>query len=142
MAKKGYRVGFFVLIFLSLGCMKDNTGIPNILIDIPPISLQNPEYSKLLSPGASVFLEGGVAGIVVYNTGKGAAPYVAYDRCSTVNPEERCAVKIDDTGFNLEDLCSGGKFDLATGSPTKAPAKHGLKRYNVTVSGEMLYIRN
>lgn len=121
--------------------MKDNTGIPNIPINIPPISLQNPEYSRLLSPGAFAFIEGGVAGIVVYNTGNG---YVAYDRCSTVNPEKRCAVVIDESGFNLIDPCSGGKFDLATGFPSKAPAKHALKPYNVTVTMDrgILYIRN
>ena len=136
---QGYKLIFFVLLVLPFSCMKDNTGIPNVLIDIPPISLQNPEYSKLLSPGASAFLEGGIAGIVVYNTGNG---YVAYDRCSTVNPEKRCAVEIDESGFNLIDPCSGGKFDLATGFPSKAPAKHALKRYNVTMSGGILYIRN
>lgn len=136
---KGYRLGIFVVLILSVGCMKDNTGVPNVLIDIPPISLQNPEYSKLLSPSASAFVDGGVAGIVVYNTGNG---YVAYDRCSTVNPEKRCAVELDESGFNLIDPCSGGKFDLATGFPSKAPAKHALKRYHVTVSGAILYIRN
>lgn len=136
---KGSSLGIFVLLILSFGCMKDNSGIPNVLIDIPPISLQNPEYSKLLSPSASAFVQGGIAGIVVYNTGNG---YVAYDRCSTVNPEKRCAVEIDESGFNLIDLCSGGKFDLATGIPSKAPAKHALKRYQVTISGTILYIRN
>jgi nitrite reductase/ring-hydroxylating ferredoxin subunit len=136
---RGYRLGIFVLLILSVGCMKDNSGIPNVIIDIPPISLQNPEYSRLLSPGASAFLEGGIAGIVVYNTGNG---YVAYDRCSTVNPEKRCAVELDETGLNLIDPCSGGKFDLATGFTSKAPSKHALKRYHVTVSGAILYIRN
>jgi nitrite reductase/ring-hydroxylating ferredoxin subunit len=118
--------------------MKDNTGIPNVLIDIPPISLQDPKYSKLLVPNNSVFLDGGIAGIVVYNTGNG---YVAYDRCSTVNPEKRCAVVVDETGFNLVDPCSGGKFQLETGFPSKAPAERALKAYRVIVTGNGYLLR-
>lgn len=139
MLRQGYIAGVLALILMTLGCAKDNTGLPNVIVDIPPISLQNPEYSHLLSPNASAFVNGGIAGIVVYNTGR---EYVAFDRCSTVNPEKRCQLDIDETGFNLIDPCSGAMFDLATGFPTKPPAKHALKRYYVTLSGSLLYVRN
>ena len=118
--------------------MKDTTGIPDVYIDIPPISLQNPDYSKLLAPNSTVFLEGGIAGIVVYNTGRG---YVAYDRCSTVNPEQRTALEVDDTGFNLVDPISGAKFDLATGFPTKKPAEKALLTYRVIITGNGYILR-
>ncbi len=130
--------GISVLVLLSIGCMKDNTGIPNVFIDIPPISLQDPKYANLLAPSNFAFLEGGIAGIVVYNTGKG---YVAYDRCSTVNPEEQNAVEIDDNGFTLIDRVSGAKFDLATGFPSKAPAEKALKAYRVIVTGNGYLLR-
>src|SRR5690606_40683249 len=96
---RGYTFGLLVLTFLSIGCMKNTTGIPNVFIDIPSISLLDSRYSQLIAPNNSVFLEGGVAGIVVYNTGNG---YVAFDRCSTVDPEKRNAVEIDETGRSEE----------------------------------------
>ena len=139
--QRGTTLGLFVFILLTtFGCVKDTTGIPNVYIDIPPISLHNPDYSKLLAPNNFVFLEGGVAGIVVYNTGRGG--YVAYDRCSTVNPDERNALVIDDdTGFNLVDPVSGAKFDLATGFPTKKPAEKALLTYSVIITGNGYILR-
>lgn len=132
------KIGLVFLMLLSIGCMKDDTGIPNVLINIPPISLLDPNYAKLMAPNNFIFLEGGIAGIVVYNTGNG---YVAYDRCSTVNPAELCSVEIDETGLSLIDPCSGGKFDLATGLPGKAPAKKALKKYRVLVTGDGYLLR-
>lgn len=95
----------------------------------------------LSAPNGSVMINGGVAGIIIYNTGFG---YRAYDRCSTVNPEERCSVILDpDGGGSIAlDTCSGGKFDLRTGVAAKAPAKWPLKEYRVTNAGGILNVFN
>ena len=135
---RAYKLALLIFTLLSFGCMKDDTGIPNIIVDIR-VPIHSPELVNLQAPTGFVFLNGGVAGIVVYNTGNG---YVAYDRCSTVNPEERCRVELDNTGYNLVDRCSGAMFFIATGAPAKPPAKHGLKRYSAGVSNGMLHIRN
>ena len=82
---------------------------------------------------------GGVAGIIVYNTGSG---YVGYDRCSTVNPEKKCAVNVDDTGIILVDPCSGAKYDIRSGMPSKAPAERPLKPYQVRRDGNLIRVIN
>lgn len=82
----------------------------------------------------------GVAGLMIVKSPTGA--YLAFDRCSTVNPEKACAVTPDDSGFTATDPCSGGKFLLLDGSPQKAPAERSLKRYTVVISGATLSVRN
>jgi nitrite reductase/ring-hydroxylating ferredoxin subunit len=72
-----------------------------------------------------------VAGIVIYHRADGA--YVAYDRCSTYQPEKRCAVTIDSDNLTVTDPCSGSKFSLWDGTPVKAPATTALKVYYVTL---------
>jgi nitrite reductase/ring-hydroxylating ferredoxin subunit len=73
----------------------------------------------------------GVAGLMIYRRPDNV--YVAFDRCSTVNPEERCAVVPDDPNLTATDPCSGAKFSLFDGSPVKAPAKRSLKQYQVNI---------
>lgn len=137
------KIGLIVLLLLSFGCKKEDTGIPNVYIDFR-MPIGDPRLIALSAPMGTVFLEGyGVAGIVIYNTGFGSTSLVAFDRCSTVNPEKRCAVILDEeTGLNLIDPCSGAKFDLTNGFPTKAPAKKALKRYRVSLVGGLLQITN
>jgi nitrite reductase/ring-hydroxylating ferredoxin subunit len=62
--------------------------------------------------------------------------YVAYDRCSTVNPEKECAVTINSGDFTVTDPCSGAEFSLFDGTPVKKPGTIALKAYFVTVNPE------
>jgi len=82
----------------------------------------------------------GVAGIIIYRTLSGA--YVAYDRCSTVNPEKQCAVELDDPTITVTDKCSGAKYLLEDGTPAKAPAVLSLKKYNVVVTTNTIHVTN
>ncbi|MNL03702.1 hypothetical protein D3C87_1242470 [compost metagenome] len=77
---------------------------------------------------------------MIYRTTSGA--YVAYDRCSTVNPEKKCAVELDDPSFTVTDKCSGAKYLLEDGSPAKAPAKLSLKKYDALLAGNTLHVTN
>lgn len=135
-----YRLGLVLgLVFLFSGCTKEDTRLPNVLVDFR-VFMNDPNYFALNGPGGFAFVDNqGVAGIVIYNTGFG---FRAFDRCSTVNPEERCAVELDETGLSLKDPCSGAIFDLATGIPTKAPAEQALKQYYVSAMGNVLRITN
>ena len=87
----------------------------------------------LNTPGGSVEINGyGVAGLIIYRSAFGG--YAAYDRCSTVNPEQKCAVVVDDSGLTATDPCSKSVFSLEDGTPQKAPARLPLKQYSVSIS--------
>lgn len=132
--------GVFLLLLVLAGCGKERMVIPNVPVNFSAL-LTDPRLLRLSSPGGAVALTGyGVAGLVIYRTTNGG--YVAYDRCSTVNPEKQCAVVLDDPTFTATDPCSGAKFLLEDGTPVKAPAELSLKRYNVFISGNTLQVTN
>lgn len=81
----------------------------------------------------------GVAGLIIY---KFDQTYKAFDRCSSVNPQQRCIVIPDDPNLTATDPCSGAKFSLYDGSPVKAPAKRPLKEYQVIITNFGLTVRN
>lgn len=132
--------GIFLLVFLLVGCGKENLNIPNVPVNYSK-PLSDPGLIRLSSPGGAAIVNNhGVAGLVIYRTLSGG--YVAYDRCSTVNPEKQCAVELDEPSFTVTDKCSGAKYLLEDGSPAKAPAVLSLKRYNVNVTVNMIYVIN
>lgn len=113
---------------LLCACGKDSsTDIPYVLVDYR-ITVQ--EFGIRNKDGVLLVNSEGVAGLVLYKNG---GSYVAFDRCSTVNPEKRCPVTPDAGSFTLVDTCSGAKFLLLDGSPAKAPAKKSLKQYSVSI---------
>src|SRR5476651_754704 len=122
-----------LLVILSLtifACGKDNTSdlVPSVPVTFQA-PLTDPRISKLNSVGNAVIVNGyGVAGLLIYREPDGS--YAAYDRCSSYNPQNKCAVTIDDTGFTVTDPCSGSKFSLTDGSPVKAPATKSLRIYD------------
>lgn len=130
---KKLRIGLgLVVLLISLGCAKEDTGIPYAPVQFQ-VLLNDPHYLPLMGAGGHAFVANrGISGVVIYNTGFG---YRAYDRCSTVNPMQANAVIWDEEVFSLRDPVSGALFDLATGFPTKAPGKKALQRYSVTVLG-------
>ena len=115
-----------------VSCSKDNEGrIPDVPVNFHGY-LNDPRLRSLNSAGGVVVISGyGVAGLIIYRRPDNA--YVAFDRCSSVNPEQNCAVTPDDTGLTATDPCSGAKFSLYDGTPVKAPAKRPLKEYQVSV---------
>lgn len=138
---KKYRIGLLLLLLL-IGCAKEENGLPNVTIRLT-VPLGNPDYFELQSGvgGAAFFPNEGIAGIVISNTGSSPL-YRAFDLCSTVDPEKRCVLELDDSGFNLEDPCSGAKFFLLNGLPSSKPAKRALKEYQVMQQGNVLYVMN
>ncbi|SDE54985.1 hypothetical protein SAMN05216464_107124 [Mucilaginibacter pineti] len=130
-------VAFICLCYFSCGKATDN--VPNV-----PVNFQadiNPRYSALNSPGGYVYVNGyGIAGLIIYRTISGR--YVAYDRCSSYQPEKKCAVSVDDTGLQVVDACSGSKFSLEDGTPVKAPATRSLKSYQVITTQFTIQVVN
>lgn len=128
-------------LLLLISCGKDDGNyVPDIIVNFHA-PLTDPRLERLNSAGGAVVIDGyGVAGLVLYRKPDGS--YVAYDRCSTVNVQSRCAVTLDDPTLTVTDPCSGAKFSLYDGSPVKAPAKRSLKQYAVYISGYQLSVIN
>lgn len=132
--------GIFLLVLLSVSCGKENLVIPDVPVNFSA-PLTDPRLIRLSSQGGAVIFDNyGVAGIVIYRTTNGG--YVAYDCCSTVNPEKKCSVVLDEPSFTVTDKCSGAKYLLEDGSPAKAPAQIGLKRYDTYIAGNTLHVTN
>ena len=114
--------------------------MPNVPLNFSA-PLTDPKLSRLSAAGGAVEFTGyGVAGIIIYRRLDNG--YVAFDRCSTVNPEMKNAVGIDDPSLTATDPVSGAKYSLEDGSPVKAPAKSSLKRYNVIIAGNTIQVTN
>ncbi len=129
------RPGIVILfIFISLlSCTKDSLNrIPeayvNYRITIQEFNIKNKNGLLVVEKMNNT----GVAGLLIYRRADNA--FVAFDRCSSVNPQSRCAVVPDDPNLTATDPCSGAKFSLFDGSAVKAPAKRPLKEYRVLIS--------
>lgn len=131
-----------MLFTLSLiSCTKDSLDrIPeayvNYRITIQEFNIKNKNGLLLVNKMDNT----GVAGLIIYRRADNA--YVAFDRCSSVNPQNRCAVVPDDPNLTATDPCSGAKFSLFDGSPAKAPAKRPLKEYKVIISNFEISVLN
>ena len=135
------RWALLILVALSVSsCGKETSNIPSVSVNFQA-PLTDPRLSKLNSPGGVVMISGyGVAGLILYHEPDGS--YAAYDRCSSYQPEKKCAVTLDDTGLTVTDPCSGSKFSLLDGSPVKAPATKSLRTYLVSVSNFQIFVTN
>lgn len=130
-----------VLVICSLfatACRKDDADrIPDVPVNYR-ISLQ--EFQIKSKNGVLLVPNAGLAGLILVR--KAGEIFAAYDRCSSVNPMQRCAVTVDDSGLTATDPCSGAKFLLFDGSPVKAPAVRSLKEYTVVKSSVELAVYN
>lgn len=135
------RPVFILLCFILISCSKDNEDrIPNMYVNYQ-ITLQ--EFTIKSSNGLLLVNKAnntGVAGLIIYK--KPNNEYVAFDRCSSVNPQQQCAVVPDDPNLTATDPCSGAKFSMYDGSPVKAPATRGLKEYSVIITNFTLAVTN
>ncbi len=131
----------FVLCICFFGCGKtDSSYVPDVPVNFQA-PLSDPRLSALSVAGGAVLINGyGVSGLVIYHLPSGG--YTAYDRCSAYEPQNRCAVTLDNPAFTVTDPCSGSKFSLNDGSPVKAPATRSLKMYAVSVNFNEIFVSN
>ena len=124
------QLGFLFIVITLLSCNKDREDrIPEVYVNYH-ITLQ--EFNIKNKNGVLIVNNNGVAGLIIYRRPDNV--YVAYDRCSSVNPQQKCAVIPDEPSLTATDPCSGAKFSLYDGSPVKAPAKRPLKEYQVIIT--------
>lgn len=128
------------ITLLLVSCARTGADIPNVLVNFE-ISTTDPRVSALNVPGGAVLIDGyGVAGLILYREADGS--YACYDRCSTVNPQNRCAVNLNPGDFTVTDPCTGAEWDLFDGGPVKAPATISLRQYQIVVSNFEIYVSN
>ena len=108
----------------------------NILID-----LSLPEYSDLQVSGNSIFIDGGVEGIIIYH-GVGD-DYKVYDRNCSYEPSLACSY-IDSVSSGIAYCgCCASAFLLGQdGAAANSPALLPLKKYYWTLSGSQMRISN
>jgi hypothetical protein len=130
---------FFLISVLS--CSKDNIDrIPEVYVNykitLQEFNIKNTNGLLLVNNQANT----GVAGLIIYKRADGN--FVAYDQCSSVNPQKKCAVIPDNPNLTATDPCSGAKYSLFDGSPVKAPAQRALKQYRVIITNFDLMVVN
>lgn len=132
------KITWVIVLLLTLSsCGKEANQVPNVGINLT--GFFTPDQLVALNRDGAIFLNGGIAGIIIaYNPLNG---YKSYDRCSTVNPENKCAVTLDNA-YTVTDPCTGAKYSLLDGTPSKAPAKVALRTYNIRISGNNYQVTN
>jgi hypothetical protein len=135
------RLGYLavLVIWSCMGCAKTGEVVPNVGVYFVA-ALGDPSMAPLKSIGGAVYVKGyGVAGLIIYHSAYG---YVAYDACSSYEPQKRCTVVLDNPTLTATDPCSGSKFSLSDGTPVKAPATRALKAYAVNTDTFQIFVSN
>jgi hypothetical protein len=127
------------LFFLSTCNTKDDY-IQEVYVNIN-INLNLPEFSDLQVSGNSIFIEGGVEGIIIYH-GVGN-DYKVYDRNCSYEPSLSCS-QIDsvDAGIAYCGCCTSAFLLSNDASVLNSPALLPLKKYFWTLTGSQMHISN
>ena len=129
---------FLVSIFLK--CENKHQVVPNVYVNFY-LSIFDPEFSDLAAPGNSIYVTGGVNGILIYRISD--VEFTAFDRTCTFNVEENCQITTDESlVFASDTVCCGSKFLLLDGSVNEGPALYPLKRYETSFDGTYLHVYN
>lgn len=131
----------FLLLIIACDDNNFNPNFPkkNIQLTIYPGS---GAYFDLGAIGGSLFLEGGVRGLVIYRDGSNS--FQVFDRACPYNPQDDCEI-VDfekENSFKLIDKCCGSQFLITTGEVLNGPSEFNLQRYNYTFDGNELRIWN
>ena len=125
-----------IISLLFLSCSSKDDFIQDVYVN-EYISLNLPEYSDILTPGKSIFVAGGVEGIIIYH-GVGQ-DYKVYDRNCSYEPNLSCS-RIDsvDSGIAYCGCCTSVFLISNEGEAINAPALLPLKSYNWNLNNNNL----
>lgn len=131
------------LLILSLligSCNSKDNYIEDVYVNIL-IDLSLPKYNDLQIPGNSIYIDGGVKGILIYH-GTGNY-YAVYDRNCSYEPSLACSF-IDSVNAALAYCkCCSSIFILdQDGVSANAPALLPLKKYEWSLQGNQMRIYN
>jgi len=129
----------FSLLFLS-SCVDRDDYIQDVYVNIE-VPVNQPEYSDLDAIGNSIFITGGVKGIIIYHAN--VNDYRAFDRNCSFEPSTQCAY-IDSVNSTIASCnCCSSKFLIdQNGRTANGPALLPLKEYYTSFSGGILKIKN
>ena len=135
------KIIILVLSLLSLSSCNDSDDyIQNVYVNIE-VPVNQPEYSDLDAIGNSIFITGGVKGIIIYHAN--VNDYRAFDRNCSFEPSTQCAY-IDSINSTIASCnCCSSKFLIdQNGITANGPALRSLKEYYTSFSGGILRIKN
>ena len=129
-----------IISILIFSCNTENDYIQEVYVN-EYINLSLPEYSELTTTGNSIFINGGVEGIMIYH-GVGN-DYKVYDRNCSYEPSLACSV-IDsvNSGIAYCGCCASAFLISNTGEAINAPALLPLKTYHWSLDNNILRIFN
>ena len=130
-------IGFSLLL---TSCVDKNDYIREVYVNIE-VPINQPEYADLEAIGNSIFITGGVKGIIIYHAN--INDYRAFDRNCSFEPSSDCAI-IDSINSTVAFCgCCTSKFLIDQGGiTTNGPALLPLKEYYTTLAGGILKIKN
>jgi len=136
--KKLLFIGLTGLILSS--CVDQDDYIKEVYVNIE-IPINQPEFSDLNAIGNSIFVTGGVKGIIIYHSN--VNDYRAYDRNCSFDPSDECSY-IDTINSTIASCyCCSSKFLIdQNGITANGPALLPLKEYYTSLSGGILKIKN
>ena len=129
------------ILFTFSTCNTKDDYIQEVYVNIN-VDLNLPEYSNLQASGNSIFIDGGVEGIIIYH-GVGN-DYNVYDRNCSYEPSLSCS-KIDsvDAGIAYCGCCPSAFLLSNDANVLNSPALLPLKAYNWSLgNNNMLRIFN
>jgi hypothetical protein len=136
------RFGFalITLLIVTSGCRDRNTNrVPDVPVNIA-INIYQPDFFNLTVPSGWVYITGGSRGIIVYR--KSTTEFVALERHSPFQPEDNCAVVVNEDNVLVSDPCSDSQWLITDGTIVQGPTAFTLRTYQATFSDPILYITN
>jgi hypothetical protein len=136
------KLSLYILIIslLIASCNSKDDYIAEVYVNIL-IDLSLPEYSNLQVSGNSIFIEGGVEGIIIYH-GVGD-DYKVYDRNCSYEPSLACShIDSVNAGIAYCGCCTSAFLLGQDGAVANSPALLPLKKYYWTLSGSQMRISN
>jgi hypothetical protein len=125
MKKYNYLI---IITIIICGCSSKNDYIQDVYVN-ELVDLSLPIYSDIMTPGNSIFVDGGVEGIIIYH-GVGE-DYKVYDRNCSYEPSLACShIDSVNSGIAYCGCCTSAFLISNTGEPINAPAILPLKEYN------------
>jgi nitrite reductase/ring-hydroxylating ferredoxin subunit len=134
------KIALLAALLLFVSC-QDNTRINNCFRNfLNPISLDlnNPQLNGVLTPTGFSAINGGLAGIILYN---GATlGFKAFDRKC---PNFDCSTPMSFDGQRLKCICDDTEYSILTGEPLPQGTDTCFAReYSVSQNGTSLRISN
>lgn len=135
-----YGLALFSLLVIASGCRDRNVNrVPDVPVNIA-INIYQPDFFNLTVPSGWVYITGGSRGIIVYR--KSANEFVALERHSPYQPQDNCAVVVNEDNVIVSDPCSDSQWLIMDGTIVQGPTAFALETYRTSFSDPILYITN